>query len=300
MDDEITAEPQNVIKSNNIDHIQIDDLNVITTSSLINKSDTNKIDKIDTNDINKNSIIVINRWSPKVELYITNIADKCVRYRNLHESSFIFYNTRYEAFTLFIIVISFLGSVLSFVANVMGNNIYFGVIIFILLSFITTMTTINKFFKYQELATKHRSASQKFLELNSSIKEEFLLSTEERKDAITYVRNARKLFEEIVKSVPYPPLRVIKNMKNPKSPDNIPENIPENLPELTEIKIQTPTQQIQPESSQTQETQEIPLHQTEQIPQTQEIQEEDRLVQYTLQQNRLNSTKFLGDYDEQI
>ncbi len=41
--------------------------------------------------------------------------------------------------------------------------------------FTTTLTTVNKFLRHQENSTRHRLASQRFLELHRNITEQYLL-----------------------------------------------------------------------------------------------------------------------------
>ncbi len=158
-----------------------------------------------------------NGWTQTIEVYVSSISIKCKDYRNIHEGSTIYYDKRNSYFTIFLIFVSFMVSSISLIPFFNGEA--FKYVIATLSVFTTTLTTVNKFLKYQENSTKHRIASQKFLELHRNITEQFLLPFIDRTNGKKYVTLVGRSFDQIIKTAPYPPEAVKTRKKITSTPD---------------------------------------------------------------------------------
>ena len=176
-----------------------------------------------------------NGWTQRIEIYVSSISSKCKSYRNIHEASTIHYDKQGGRFTIFLIFVSFLVSAISLVP--FFNGPVFKYVIALLSVLNTTLATVNKFLKYQELSTRHRLASQKFLELHRGITEQFLLPVTDRTNGKSYVSSVGRAFDQIMKSAPYPPEVVKTKIKMTFTPDND-VNVPSYLdPSATVIAV---------------------------------------------------------------
>ncbi len=158
-----------------------------------------------------------NGWTQSIEVYVSSISIKCKDYRNIHEGSTIYYDKRSSYFTIFLIFVSFMVSAISLIPFFNGE--VFKYVIALLSVFTTTLTTVNKFLKYQENSTKHRLASQKFLELHRNITEQFLLPFADRTNGKRYLTLVGRSFDQIIKTAPYPPEAVKTRKKLTSTPD---------------------------------------------------------------------------------
>lgn len=154
-------------------------------------------------------------WSKEVEVYLYKISEKCLIFRTIHEKSAIFYESRFNYFTLFMIALAFISSSLSIVPI---TGVYYKYFITIISIGLTSLATINKFLKWQEYSTKHRFGSQKFLELNLNITEEFLTEKPLRTNGIQFIKWAGKTFTQIRKGLPYPPDQIFRNLNIENDP----------------------------------------------------------------------------------
>lgn len=198
-------------------------------ADIISNTDENDIEALDkedttfredrTNDqIQQLDSIGKKGWSLLIEVYVSSISQKSKVYRNIHEACAIHFENRFNYFSILLIVLSFITTAVSLLPFFSGEIFKYIVVISSLL--LTTLVTVNKFLRYQELSTKHRLASQKFLELHRNITEQFLIPPEARTNGIIYVSQIGKTFDQIVKSLPYPPRKVVQKLKMSSSPDS--------------------------------------------------------------------------------
>jgi hypothetical protein len=159
-----------------------------------------------------------NGWTQQIEIYVSSISMKCKDYRNIHEASTIYYDKRNSYFTIFLIFVSFMVSAISLIPFFNGEA--FKYVIALLSVFTTTLATVNKFLKYQESSTKHRLASQKFLEIHRNITEQFLLPERDRTNGKQYLSYVGRAFDQIIKTAPYPPEAVKTRYKMTSTPDS--------------------------------------------------------------------------------
>ncbi len=160
----------------------------------------------------------MNGWTQQIEIYVSSISIKCKEYRNIHEGSTIYYDKRNSYFTIFLIFVSFVVTAISLIPFFTGEA--FKYVIALLSLFTTTLTTVNKFLKYQESSTKHRLASQRFLELHRNITEQFLLPFSDRINGKQYISQVGRSFDQIIKTTPYPPEVVKTRKKLSSTPDS--------------------------------------------------------------------------------
>src|SRR5947209_9684630 len=121
-----------------------------------------------------------NGWSLIIENYVASISDKCKANRDKHEKSAIFYEKRFQFFSIMLIVVSFIVTGVTQLPIAVSS--FFKYIILILNLALNVLATINKFLRYQDLATRHRIAKQKFLELHRNITEQQLVEPDYRQN----------------------------------------------------------------------------------------------------------------------
>jgi len=155
-------------------------------------------------------------WSNEVEIYLNNISQKCIIFRNIHEESAIYYEKNFHYFSLVLIFFSFVSSVITVLP--INHNLY-NYITSITTILTATLATTNKFLKWQEYITKHKFGSQNFLSLNENITSQMLTNVHDRSHAIQYVRWAGKMFINIRKSLPFPPDSIIVKLNVNDDPD---------------------------------------------------------------------------------
>lgn len=159
-------------------------------------------------------------WSENVNDYLQDIWLKCSIYRDIHEQSAIYCEKNFKRFSFALIVVSFIVTSVSVVTwNVVICDDTYKYVVAILSALQLTLSTINRFVNFQENATRHRIASQKFLELNQTIAESLLSPVNERVDGIKFINWATSSFRNIRKGVPYAP-NFIKR-KYDTSPDDM-------------------------------------------------------------------------------
>jgi hypothetical protein len=154
-------------------------------------------------------------WNSELENYLYDVSVKCIEFRDIHEDSAIFYEKRFNLFSLLLIIVSFINSAMDIVPF---EHVIYRYFITVISIFITTLATINKFLKYQEYSTKHRIGSQKFLELYKNITEEFLQDEKSRINGIRYIKWVGKHFVEIQKALPFPPQKILDRLKLDNDP----------------------------------------------------------------------------------
>jgi len=159
-----------------------------------------------------------NGWSLLIESYVTSISDKCKANRDKHEKSAIYYERRFQWFSIMLIVVSFIVTGVTQIP--IGISSFFKYIILLLNLALNVLATINKFLRYQDLATRHRLAKQKFLELHRNITEQQLVEPEYRQNGRFYIQWAGRTFDSIIKGSPHPPKAVLNQLSVVVVPDS--------------------------------------------------------------------------------
>jgi hypothetical protein len=155
-------------------------------------------------------------WTPELEIYLNNISVKCITFRNIHEKSATYYSSCFNYFSLFLIFVSFLASIITVIPI---DHQAYNYITSIFTIFTSALATTNKFLKWQDIGTSHRNGSQKFLELNENITSQVLTDTEKRIHGIQYIRWAGKTFNDIRKSLPFPPDKIVSRLNADDDPN---------------------------------------------------------------------------------
>lgn len=155
-------------------------------------------------------------WTTELEIYLNNISVKCITFRNIHEKSAVYYSNCFNYFSLFLIFVSFLASIITVVPI---NHQTYNYITAIFTIFTSALATTNKFLKWQDIGNSHRNGSQKFLELNENITSQILTATEKRIHGIQYIRWAGKTFNDIRKSLPFPPDKIVSRLNADDDPN---------------------------------------------------------------------------------
>lgn len=169
----------------------------------------------DTNESDHNA-----GWTTDLESYVLNIQIKCIEFRNIHEQAAIYYERSYHYFTLFLILLSLVSSILS-TLDIFLLEIYYKYTLTILALIQTTFVTINKFLGYQELYTQHRLGSQRFLELNQNITQEMLAPANKRQQGLKYIKHIGKVFTDIRNGLPYISKEFLKKLQTTEANPDI-------------------------------------------------------------------------------
>lgn len=157
-----------------------------------------------------------NHWTPQIHVYIKSILDECQRFRNIHQESFIYYDTINNWFGLVNIflgcVITAIGSAASIIPGLSVPGFSYSIVLLGLIS--TTVSSMYKFLNYSEYAHNHLSASKKFLELSTNLTQIFLVTpVTDRDDARKIINMASRIFRTIINNVREPPESILKKNK---------------------------------------------------------------------------------------
>lgn len=210
--------------------------NFIEDSRESNVESTNEILNIEYEGIKEPTVqgFVGEDWSNDIQVYLLNISKKCKIFRNIHEESAIYYETRFRWFSIFLVIVPFTQSIVAVTIITFYNNDYYKYFVSILSTCTTTLAIINSCLKWQEYATKHRIGSQKFLELNMYITEELLTLESKRMNGVSCIKWAGKTFCLVRKALPYPPISILKRL-------NVKDDDPDiYMSKETESDVETP------------------------------------------------------------
>ena len=217
-----------VIKDDDTDHVSVDGIDKVDIDGSNDGMD--KVDKSDAHieikNVNEHDLHSISvdsgklprgeGWTPEIEVYLHNISLKCVTFKNIHEKSAISFTKSFNYFSLFLIFVSFLASLVTVIPINHQTYNYITAIFTILTS---ALATTNKFLQWQEISTKHKIGAQKFLQLNENITSQILTEKQQRINALQYIRWAGKTFNDIRKSLPFPPDKILQKLNIDSQPD---------------------------------------------------------------------------------
>ncbi len=173
-----------------------------------------------------------NGWTKPRSVYIHEIMSKCIQYRTIHKECAIYYNKLDRRFGFTFMIFSWIVGTFAFLTTAIPSfrSLPFQITLTLLTSAQTLLTTANNFLRYQEFMTKHKLASDRFLEIHREIVEQELSSPNERIQAKKYIEHCGQTFDKVVKSSLEPPESVLKKIKMVKvDPDVSLDNVDTSL-----------------------------------------------------------------------
>ncbi len=141
-------------------------------------------------------------WTQEVEFRVFRMMDKCDSSKRLHEESAKYYDKRQSMLSVSVLMMSFVVTVVGGATDLFGASYRY--IYGFLGSLLTLMSGLAVTLKYQESATKHRAASQKFYELYQTVDYQIMFPSE-RSSAPHFFRFINTSFGQINGRAPRPP-----------------------------------------------------------------------------------------------
>ena len=188
IDDYITDEhvtPENTLPTTEIQQVSPDTIP-------INNGDI--FSKIDVSQLH-------NGWNDKNERIIVSVGENSASYKWMHDKSAQVYSTLHKMLGFILIIINTglsAQTLLPTNSEIPAINILRQIFIYI----VTLVSVMQNFLKYEELKSKHNSASNKFSNLYHNIQQEMSMFRRSRVNATQYVSNTLKEYDSLIVSGP--------------------------------------------------------------------------------------------------
>jgi hypothetical protein len=173
----------------------------------------------DNHVLNKLEILALNNgWNDKNEKLIVNIGYNCGIYKQLHEQSSRFYKQLNKIINLSLLVFSVFLTTDS-VINLLKDDILLivqKVIIFI----VAIISIMNNFLKYGELSEQHLQAANAFNLVYNDIRNMMCIYRKDRMNAVKYIQQTLKEYDQLEIESPEIPQRLIKKMETKLKTDD--------------------------------------------------------------------------------
>lgn len=185
-----------------------------------NSSHSDVATETDTNHVlNKLEFLALNNgWNDKNEKLIVSIGYNCGIYKQLHEQSSRFYKKLNKIINLSLLVFSVFLTTDS-VINLLKDDILLivqKVIIFI----VAIISIMNNFLKYGELSEQHLQAANTFNLVYNDIRNMMCIYRKDRMNAVKYIQQTLKEYDQLEISSPEIPQRLIKSMETKLKTDD--------------------------------------------------------------------------------
>lgn len=185
-----------------------------------NSSHSDVATETDTNHVlNKLEFLALNNgWNDKNEKLIVSIGYNCGIYKQLHEQSSRFYKKLNKIINLSLLVFSVFLTTDS-VINLLKDDILLivqKVIIFI----VAIISIMNNFLKYGELSEQHLQAANTFNLVYNDIRNMMCIYRKDRMNAVKYIQQTLKEYDQLEISSPEIPQRLIKRMETKLKTDD--------------------------------------------------------------------------------
>ena len=173
------------------------------------------------------SRLALKSWNQQHELLLDSWAEKAAIYKWMHVKSYQHFIRMNDIYTLPIIIISSLSALggVAMVSQPTHERTTTDKVVSYLSAFgnfvVATLTSLQRYKKYAELAERHRIAAVEYSKFYRDIKLELVLDPCERKIAIEYSKSMKSAYDKVLSNAPDIPNFVsdmIENMKkNPNS-----------------------------------------------------------------------------------
>lgn len=141
-------------------------------------------------------------WTQEIYYKVFRMMEKCDASKRLHEESAKVYDRRHMQFSALLTVLAFVTTVVGSSADLLG--VWYKYIYSVLGGVLTLSSGLIIPLRYQETATKHRAASQKFYELYQTVDFELTFPAQ-RSSAHHFYRFVTASFGQINGRAPRPP-----------------------------------------------------------------------------------------------
>lgn len=179
-------------------------------------------------------ILILNRgWNDINENLIVNIGENSMSYKWMHEKCNMKYSRRNKVLNLFIIVFNSILSVQTIFNN--GQSMALDIVFKIFIWIVTLISIVNNFLDYQKLSTRHSFASNAFSELYRDIQKQTCLYRKDRLNAVKFVTNILKKFDNLENTSPDIDEDVLKEFMKKFKDSNI--QIPNIADKLSKIDV---------------------------------------------------------------
>lgn len=162
--------------------------------------------------LNKLEILAINNgWNDKNEKLIVSIGYNCGIYKQLHEESSRYYKRLSKMISLSLLVFSVFLTTDSII-NLLKDDI---LIIFqkIIIFIVAIISIMNNFLKYGERSEQHLQAANSFNIIYNDIRNMMCIYRKDRMNAVKYIQQTLKDYDQLEISSPEIPVKFIKKME---------------------------------------------------------------------------------------
>jgi hypothetical protein len=185
---------------------------------------------------NKLNILVLNNgWNDKNEKLIVTIGYNCGIYKQLHEQSSRFYKKLNKIINLSLLVFSVFLTTDSII-NLLKDDVLL-IVQKIIIFIVAIISILNNFLKYGELSEQHLQASNSFNLIYNDIRNMMCIYRKDRMNAVKYIQQTLKEYDQLEISSPEISSRLLKNMEKKIETDDKYKDfkMPNNL--LREIEV---------------------------------------------------------------
>lgn len=164
------------------------------------------------NVLNKLEILALNNgWNDKNEKLIVSIGYNCGIYKQLHEQSSRFYKKLNKIINLSLLVLSIFLTTDSII-NLLKDDILL-IVQKIIIFIVAIISIMNNFLKYGELSEQHLQASNRFNIVYNDIRNMMCIYRKNRINAVKYMQQTLKEYDQLEIESPEIPHRLIKKME---------------------------------------------------------------------------------------
>jgi hypothetical protein len=185
-----------------------------------NSSHSDVATETDTNHVlNKLEFLALNNgWNDKNEKLIVSIGYNCGIYKQLHEQSSRFYKKLNKIINLSLLVFSVFLTTDS-VINLLKDDILL-IVQKIIIFIVAIISIMNNFLKYGELSEQHLQAANTFNLVYNDIRNMMCIYRKDRMNAVKYIQQTLKEYDQLEISSPEIPPRLIKRMETKLKTDD--------------------------------------------------------------------------------
>lgn len=190
----------------------------------------------DTHVLNKLDILVLNNgWNDKNEKLIVDVGYNCGIYKQLHEQSARYYKKLNKGINLSLLIFSVFLTTDSII-NLLKDDVLL-IVQKIIIFIVAIISIMNNFLKYGELSEQHLHSSNSFNLVYNDIRNMMCIYRKDRMNAVKYIQQTIKEYDQLEISSPEIPERLIKQMETKLKSNEKFKNISMPDDQLREIEV---------------------------------------------------------------
>ena len=175
-------------------------------------------------------------WNEKNERIIISIGENAAGYKWMHEKSANMYKYINQVLSIVLIVFS-AGLTAETVFPTVSSDPAVDIVKRVLTYFVTAISVVQSFLKYEQLSEQHNNAAGNFSELYHDIQQQMCMYRRERKPAVSYMAEILTKYDTLVIQTPIISKLIISQFK--KTFQNASISMPEIADEIHKIEIVT-------------------------------------------------------------